>query len=183
MKLLYSMRQLRIFFVLAGCILILSGCSKDDPEPVATFSFSVNNGPVQEWNGPGGGTTVCALCGPSLIQRPTYFTLSSSAPDDFSRSLILTFSSLKVNLTTYTATIGQGPEIDPYYAPHVLYMDPLRGASTEEGDFAAVTFTRAHGGMYYDGTFRARLTAAPYGPEAEKLEIEGEFRNVRHFSE
>ncbi len=122
------MRRDCLLFIVAGCLLIFSACTKDEPEPVATFSFSINNGPVQEWNGPGGGTTVCILCGPNITQRPTYFTLSSSAPDDFGRSLILTFNASEVKVATYTETIGQDPEIDPFSALHVLYMNPVRGA-------------------------------------------------------
>lgn len=170
----------RCIFLLCSLMLVLLGCSKDDPEPVATFEFQINNGPVIEWNGQGSGTTVCLLCGPNLHKQPTYFILLSSAPDDYGRALSFTFTSSEINLATYTETVEQSPEFD-YLAPHRLYMDPIRGAATEEGDFATVTFTNIQEGKYYDGIFQARITAFPYGPEAEKLEIEGEFKNVLLF--
>lgn len=167
-----------LVFMLCGLMMLISACSKDDPEPLATLNFQINNGPVFKWYGPGSDSNACLMCGPKLIQWPTYFTLGSTSPDNYGRSFILTFTSSEVNVTTYTETIGPDPDIDPFLAPHVLYLDPLRGASTQEGDFATVTITRIQAG-YYDGSFEARITALPYGPEAEKLELKGEFKNLQ----
>lgn len=167
-----------IVWILAGCLILSLSCSKEDQEPLATFNFTINNGQMIQWQGPGGPSNACLLCGPQITQSPTYFTLSSSPPDNSGRSIILTFTSPEVNVSTYTETIGADVDIDPFYAPHVLYLDPLRGASTQEGDYARVTFTKVRSGGFYDGNFEARITRLPYGPEDEKLEIKGEFRNV-----
>lgn len=166
--------------MLVGCCLIsISACSEEEPEPpLSTFSFRINNGDLIEWNDPRSYNTVCLICHPRVYQSPTHFTLSASSIKYMEGNLIFNFNFPEVTVATFTESIGPGPEIDPFLATHVLYMDPIRGASTEEGDYATVTFTRIQPGNYCDGTFRARLTALPYGPDAEKLELEGEFRNV-----
>lgn len=165
-------------FLLAMVLMFFSACSKEEQEPLATFSFKINNGTEIKWEGPGGPTNACLLCGPRIFEGTTDFILASSAPEDYGRSISFTFNATEVNVATYNQTIAPDIQLDPISAPHVLYMDPLRGASTQPGDYATVTFTRIQSGKYYDGHFEAKITKMPYGAEDEKLLITGEFKNV-----
>jgi len=168
--------------MLAVCFMLISGCSEEVPEPNSYFNFSIDDGPMIEWNRQGGHPVVCLLCGPRISQDPTSFTLASYDPESYGRMLILTFNTSEVNLGSFTETITVSPE----YVGNALlrlYMKPVQGESTEVGDFATVTFTKKYPGGYYDGTFEAQLTTPPYGPDADKLKIKGYFRRVRNYNE
>jgi hypothetical protein len=175
-----SWQRLLMLWVSIGCILLLVSCSDSDEgpnDPPAIFEFRVNNGTLVQWNGPGSGMAVCVLCGPSLYKNNGYFNLVSSAPQNYGEALVLRINTGTINLTTYSDTITTA--IDSLAAVHRIDTPAVKAAATQEGDFASVTFTAVKDGVYHDGTFRARLTSSPFGPTAEKVEIEGEFRNVK----
>lgn len=172
------MRIKTLFYILALCITTFSSCnnSEPEPEPLATFKF-VADGTLVQWNGPGGGNSVCILCGPELVNHGTYITLSSSAPQNYGETLILRINATNLDLTTYSDTIYT--TVDPAEAAHRLYIPSVQAASTEAGDFASITITSVKDDKFCSGNFKARLTATPYGPTAAKVGIEGEFQNVK----
>ncbi|WP_139237071.1 hypothetical protein [Pontibacter akesuensis] len=171
------MVKLRILFYLLSASMVLSlSCAESDPEPVATFKFTVN-GTLLEWNGPGNGIPVCVLCGPGLSNYASYFVLHSSAPQMYGEALILQLNAASLETKTYSDTVSTA--VDSLEATHRLYLPTLKAAATEVGDYASVTFTSIENDKYYSGTLRASLTSSPFGPDAPKVEIEGEFKNVR----
>jgi hypothetical protein len=180
-------RQTRfLFYILAWCTLILSSCSRDEAprEPRTTFKFTIN-GTAVEWNERGSGTDACIVCGPRILKYPTHFELISTAPQDYGEVILFTIKATALNVGTYSDTITTAI-IDYHLSPDqrgIHRFDArnpsIQAAATQVGDYARVTFTSIKDGTYYDGTFRARLTSAPYGPDEPKVEIEGEFKNIK----
>ncbi|MBC7875013.1 MAG: hypothetical protein H7Y01_13505 [Ferruginibacter sp.] len=178
----------------AAIVLTISSflsCSRSPSQitpPSAFFKFTADLS-LYQWNGvPGDGNT-CFLCGSDITKMNGYYVLRSSDPRNYGNVILLKIPAITLSETVYTLTtinsttspnanhhinIGQAlPQGSPF--PSSLFA-----ADTEPGDYATITITSIHDGIYADGTFTARMTLAPYGPTANKLDITGgEFRNVK----
>ncbi len=174
------MQLKKVIIVFTGLIVLLS-CYKRRPdapaEPLSTFRFFAN-GTLFEMTGGEDGSRVCILCRPAFINNGTHFTLHSSKADNSFESIGLKIYAPLLQQQTYSDTVNLAVPISQ--ARHKLFIPPFSAAATEIGDFASVTITSIREGKYYDGTFNALFTAAPYGITAPKVTItNGEFRNIR----
>jgi hypothetical protein len=170
-------KLLGICVAVFACLTTMVSCKKDNNDaPKASFGFQANGTNIN-WYPEGATNNACILCLPALVNYTTYYNLSSSAPQDMSESLLIQIKGTNLNIGTYSDTLTV--TVDPIGSPHRLFTPALRAGATEPGDYASVTITSIKEGKYHDGTFKARLTAAPYGPAAPKVFIEnGVFRNV-----
>ena len=167
-------------------------CSKPSTPSVTKaatmFKFSAD-GYDYQWNGvPGDGAT-CILCGSDIKKDNGYFILRSSDPKFWASGISLKIQATNLSVTTYTlTTINTTTPSNAYHhisiERHIQTYPPapvfLNADATEPGDYATITITNIHDGIYADGVFNARMTISPYGPAAAKLDISGgEFRNLK----
>lgn len=167
-------------------------CSKPSTPSVtkaaAMFKFSADGGDYQ-WNGSPGDGATCFLCGSDIKKDNGYFILRSSDPKYEGSRISLKIQATNLSVTTYTlTTINTTSRSDAYHnigiSRHTQPGPPapiiLVAQATEPGDYATITITNIHDGIYADGVFNARMTISPYGPAAAKLDISGgEFRNLK----
>jgi hypothetical protein len=158
-------------------------CSKKEsyPIPCASFSFTALGNKFQ-WDADGisgkRGAYISKVTTTGTNADTCYYL--SALFDSTNNLIMLRINTVRMAIGTYTlSTTVTTTSRSPY---HYCNLGSSSWGSTHAGDFATVTITKIHNGMFADGTFSATMSCMIGSTCATKLAItNGQFKNVQFF--